>query len=191
MEVFDQLDLSDQILNLPHQKIRNLSIGGVPLMSLKRLKTKFPFITMIAQSILLDFLAKETAKYPAFTLKLDANARDLVRDQKSGNVVGVRARINGEEEIIRAKVVVGCDGRSSKMRRKAGLEIVPATDPIDVLWFRLNKEETDPPGGAFRISHWWTNAVRCFGKTGYVSNSSDNRPPEFQKNPRPGLACFS
>ena len=32
MEVFDQLELSDQILNLPRQKIRNLSIGGIPFL---------------------------------------------------------------------------------------------------------------------------------------------------------------
>src|SRR5205814_8746819 len=45
---------------------------------------------------------------------------------------------------VRAKLVVGADGRSSIVRARAGLEVIDSDAPIDVLWFRLGKKSGDP-----------------------------------------------
>src|SRR6185295_17426317 len=49
----------------------------------------------------------------------------------------------GEIE-IRARLVVGCDGRKSVVRERAGLQIESLGAPIDVLWFRLSRQSSDP-----------------------------------------------
>jgi 2-polyprenyl-6-methoxyphenol hydroxylase-like FAD-dependent oxidoreductase len=45
---------------------------------------------------------------------------------------------------IRARLVVGCDGRHSTMRKAAQLEVQEFGVPIDVLWFRLSRVGNDP-----------------------------------------------
>jgi len=141
MEVFEQLGLAEKILELPHYKIRKMEVRGKPLIDFGRLKTKFPFVTMIAQSTLLDFLAKEMENMPEFTLRMGATACGLTSDENSTRVCGVNYRKDGEEFSVRAKLIVACDGRASRIRKEAGLEMIPVTDPIDVLWFRLSKKE--------------------------------------------------
>ncbi len=152
MEIFSDLGLADAILALPHYKIRNIVFGAgkeaVRLIDFSRLKTPFPYITMIAQSIFLDFLAGECRKSSAFRLEMGAMAKELVTDPVSGRIAGLVYRQDGVLRQIRADLVVACDGRASRLRREAGMEPIPMTDPIDVLWFRLPKEEHDPREGA-------------------------------------------
>src|SRR4029453_15347869 len=50
---------------------------------------------------------------------------------------------------IRTHLVVGADGRSSRLRSLAGLKPVRAATPFDILWFRLPRQETDPGPGAY------------------------------------------
>jgi 2-polyprenyl-6-methoxyphenol hydroxylase-like FAD-dependent oxidoreductase len=40
--------------------------------------------------------------------------------------------------------VVGCDGRASTVRAASGLAVEDLGSPIDVLWFRLSKRDSDP-----------------------------------------------
>ena len=44
---------------------------------------------------------------------------------------------------IRADLVVGCDGRHSTVREKAGLKSDDYGAPMDVLWFRVTRKEAD------------------------------------------------
>ena len=45
---------------------------------------------------------------------------------------------------VRADLTVGCDGRHSTVRERAGLRGQDLGAPIDVLWFRLPKKANDP-----------------------------------------------
>ncbi|MEO1993653.1 MAG: FAD-dependent monooxygenase, partial [Planctomycetaceae bacterium] len=87
--------------------------------------------------------ADEARKYPTFRLVLGANVQRLVQDD--GTVQGVRYRgpDNAWHE-VRASVTVGADGRFSKIRSLCGVVPVKATPPMDVLWFRLPRQPTDP-----------------------------------------------
>jgi len=55
--------------------------------------------------------------------------------------------------LIRADLVVGCDGRSSTVRASAGLPVQTLGSPIDVLWFRLSKKPGDPPDILGHLGH--------------------------------------
>ena len=69
-------------------------------------------------------------------------AVDLI--EEAGRVVGVRADTPRRRLEIRADLTVGCDGRHSTVRARAGLAVVNLGAPMDVLWFRLPKRPSDP-----------------------------------------------
>ncbi|HWB08736.1 MAG TPA: FAD-dependent oxidoreductase [Pirellulales bacterium] len=156
LEVLDQLGLAERLHELPHGKLRALKVhtpGGVTkLVDLHRLRTKFPYIMMLPQSRFLDFLASEAHRYGDFHLHLGANVQRLVEEE--GRVVGVRYRGDDSRwHEVRAPLVVGCDGRFSKLRSLAGLEAEKTSPPMDVVWLRLSQRPTDPQEqGEFYIS---------------------------------------
>jgi 2-polyprenyl-6-methoxyphenol hydroxylase-like FAD-dependent oxidoreductase len=45
---------------------------------------------------------------------------------------------------VHATLTVGADGRFSKVRKLAEFEPIKASSPIDVLWFRISRRESDP-----------------------------------------------
>ncbi|HVZ54827.1 MAG TPA: FAD-dependent monooxygenase, partial [Pseudolabrys sp.] len=44
---------------------------------------------------------------------------------------------------IRADLVVGCDGRHSTLRERAGFQVEDIGAPMDILWFRISRKEGD------------------------------------------------
>ncbi len=89
----------------------------------------------------LDFLAKHGKRYASFDLRMQAEATDLI--EEGGRVVGLHAKTPDGTLEIRADLVVGCDGRHSTMRERAGLTVDNIGAPIDVLWFRVSRHERD------------------------------------------------
>jgi len=106
------------------------------------LPTHCKFLVLMPQWDFLDFLAGKARGLPSFRLIMQAAVEELIEEH--GGVAGVRAATPDGPLEIRAELVVGADGRSSVVRRQAGLEIDDLGAPMDVLWFRLSKAPTDP-----------------------------------------------
>lgn len=147
LEILDQLGLADRLLQIPHGKVRSFQIitpeNTITMADLGRLKTKFPYIAMIPQAKFLEFVSEEAKRLPSFHIILGANVQRLV--EENGVVRGVRYR--GSDEVwheVRAGLTVAADGRFSKIRGLAGLELQKSTPPMDVLWFRLPRKDSDP-----------------------------------------------
>lgn len=146
LEALDQIGLAKGLHQLPHGKLRSLRIhsaaGSRTLVDFHRLKTKFPYIMMLPQVHLLDYLAAAARRYSGFGLTLGANVQRLV--EEDDRIVGVRYRgeAGGWHE-VRARLVVGCDGRFSKLRSLAGFECAKTSPPMDVIWFRLSRRPSD------------------------------------------------
>jgi len=146
LEVIYELGLIEEFLERPHQEIREFAgqIGDemIPLADLTHLPTHCKFLGFMPQWEFLDFLADEARNYPAFKLMMQTEVTDLIR---AGNTVtGVKAKTPDGELEIQAELTVGCDGRKSIVRERAGLEVESWGAPIDVLWFRLSRKATDP-----------------------------------------------
>jgi 2-polyprenyl-6-methoxyphenol hydroxylase-like FAD-dependent oxidoreductase len=92
----------------------------------------------------LDFVTDEARRYPGFELLLEAEAVDLVTGG-DGTVTGLRYRTPAGTVEVRADLVVAADGRHSVLRERAGLARVATSPPMDVLWFRLPRADSDPP----------------------------------------------
>ena len=142
MEVFDSMGVAERILELPHSKIAVMKLGDLEIVNFSWLKTKFPYVTMMAQSTFLGWLAEEAKQFSSFRIEMGAKARELLKDE-TGRVTGLCYRQNKEHFEIQARLVVACDGRASTLRKTAGLVPKPVTDPLEVLWFRLPKLDED------------------------------------------------
>jgi 2-polyprenyl-6-methoxyphenol hydroxylase-like FAD-dependent oxidoreductase len=90
----------------------------------------------------LDFLAEHAKRFPAFQLKMEAEARDLTVE--SGLVTGLLATTPGGDIRVKADLVVAADGRHSTLRERAGLDVLDLGAPMDVLWMRLSRHSDDP-----------------------------------------------
>ena len=149
MEIMDQLGLADRLLQMPHTKVHGGVVqsvtGPFKFADLDLLKTKFPYITVIAQARFLDFLVSEAKQYPSFQLVLGAQVDELIEEH--GVVRGVRYRGREGRCEVRAVLTVGADGRFSRLRHLAGFEPKKTSQPIDVLWFRLSRNESDSQEG--------------------------------------------
>src|SRR5687767_830524 len=128
MEILDQLGMLDDFLKRPHNRVqgaqlrlagRQWSIGD-----LSHLDTPAPFIAMMPQWDFLDFLRDEAARYPGFSLRMQAPVADFLRD---GERIGGVRLANGEE--LRAPLTIAADGRSSLARQLLPLEDLGA--PMD------------------------------------------------------------
>jgi len=147
MEILDQLGMLKRFLKRPHSEIRraDLRLAGKEwrIAEFSRLRTVAPFIAMMPQWDFLDFLRDEAKRYAGFRLSMSTPVAGFAEDR--GKVVGVRLQDGSE---VRARLTIAADGRTSIVRRRLPLETLSA--PIDVLWFRIDKEES--PEGSLRFA---------------------------------------
>ena len=155
MEVLGSLGLADGLLGLRHALIKSFIVQAgrerQTFADFSRLKTRYPYILMLPQARFLEFVAAEAGRLPNFRILMGARGRELVKE--GGAVRGVLYDgPDGERREVRSELVVGTDGRFSKVRKLAGLEPVGGEPPMDVVWFNVPREEGDPEeaGAIFR-----------------------------------------
>jgi len=148
LTILQELGLLEQFLTLPHQEARELrvQIGQqiLPLADFSHLSAPCRFIALMPQWDFLNFIAQQAARRAVFHLHMRTEATDLLRE--GDRVTGVRATTPDGPVEMRAELVVAADGRSSVMRRQAGLEVETFGAPMDVLWFRVSRDASDPAG---------------------------------------------
>src|SRR5207249_247548 len=146
LEVMHEIGLLDGLLELPHQEIRtlNVQIGDETLAvgDFTHLRTRCRFIAVMPQWDFLSFLAERGGRVPSFRLLMEAEVTGLI--EEAGAVVGLRASTAAGPLEVRARLVVGADGRHSSVRRAAGLAVDELGAPMDVLWFRISRRPEDP-----------------------------------------------
>jgi 2-polyprenyl-6-methoxyphenol hydroxylase-like FAD-dependent oxidoreductase len=146
LQLLEELGLFDKFLQVPHSQVSGLSaiVGGekIAMSDFSHLPTRAKFIALMPQWDFLNFLSDEAARYPNFTLRMGWEATDLI--EREGSVTGVRVKTPAGEVDIAADLVVGCDGRHATSRRAGHLPLVEDGVPIDVLWFRIGREASDP-----------------------------------------------
>ncbi|WP_207955748.1 FAD-dependent monooxygenase [Rubrobacter marinus] len=123
MEVLESLGLADGLRGLRHALIKRFIVQAGPdretFADFSRLKTRYPYILMLPQARFLEFVAAEARRYPNFRLVMGARVRELVEEGGATRGVFYDAP-DGERREVRAELVVGTDGRFSKIRKLAG-----------------------------------------------------------------------
>jgi 2-polyprenyl-6-methoxyphenol hydroxylase-like FAD-dependent oxidoreductase len=153
LELMHELGLLDEFLKLPHRRVERLGgfVGGTPvrIADFSHLPTRCKFIALMPQWDFLDFLADNGRRYPSFDLRMRAEVTDLI--EEGGRIAGVRATTPDGPLTVRAALVVGADGRTSIVRERAGLKVEDIGAPMDVLWMRLSRRESDGAEALGRI----------------------------------------
>lgn len=164
MEILAQLGLAERLLELEHTKAPAFTLqttqGPGASIVFQRLKTPYPYITLIPQARFLEFITREASHFPHFHLVMGARAEKLI--EEDGYVHGVHYRGQDSWHELRAALTVGADGRFSRMRKLAGFEPVKTSAPMDVLWFRLPRQEgeTQVNGLIFGSGHFMVQLDR-------------------------------
>ncbi len=139
LELFHQLGFLEDLLKLPHSRLDEayVHMAGrkMKVVDFMHLPVSAPFIAMMPQWDLLDFMATKASGYPGFELRMGTEAVDITLDEKE-RVSGVTTL---SEETLRAKLVIAADGRRSILRGKAKLPLEDIGAPMDVFWFRVDK----------------------------------------------------
>ena len=147
LQLIDELGLWNEFSKLPYSRVTEVAFPveadtTVVVADFSRLRTPYPYIAMVPQWDLLDLIADAGKREPTFTLRMRTEVTGLVRD--GGRVRGVSYRTpEGETGEVRADLVVGCDGRWSRLRAEAGLRPREFPVPIDAWWFRVPRDQED------------------------------------------------
>jgi 2-polyprenyl-6-methoxyphenol hydroxylase-like FAD-dependent oxidoreductase len=153
IELMSELGLLEPFLAVPHNKVERVGacIEGedFPIADFTSLPVKCPYIAFMPQWDFLDFLCAHAKKFPTFRLLLQHEVTGLI--EENGRVAGVQAKSPEGPVEFRADLVVGADGRSSIVRQRAGLEVQDIGAPMDVLWMRISRKESDPAETLGRI----------------------------------------
>jgi 2-polyprenyl-6-methoxyphenol hydroxylase-like FAD-dependent oxidoreductase len=80
---------------------------------------------------------------------MNAEVIDLIEEE--GTIAGVKAKTKDGLLCVRAKLTIGADGRSSIVRQRAGMAVEDLGAPMDVLWLRISKKDTDPGAALGRV----------------------------------------
>jgi 2-polyprenyl-6-methoxyphenol hydroxylase-like FAD-dependent oxidoreductase len=161
LEVMDDLGLTERLLQLPHTTVSRFAFGfgdgrQATIADLSRLPSRHRYVAFMPQWDLLEFLSREAARYPGFELRRCSEVVGLI--EEGGAVRGLRYRSPDGDAEVRARLVVGADGRRSTVREAAGLVPRASSPPMDVLWFRVSRDPAEVTatfgqvgGGSFLI----------------------------------------
>jgi len=146
LELMYELGLLQEFLQRPHQEVTELAatIGQktVKVGDFTHLPTHCKMLAFMPQWDFLNFLVEHGQHYPSFQVCMKTEVTGLIEEH--GEIVGARANTPDGPLEIRAALTVGADGRRSVVRERAGLKVTDLGAPMDVLWLRISRRETDP-----------------------------------------------
>jgi len=150
LTLLDELGLGDEFARLEQQRIAEVRVAvgdrEWSLADFRRIRGRHREIALMPQWDFLDFVTRHAAGYPGFRLLMETEATGLTVEQ--GHVTGLT--VSGGA--IPATLTVAADGRSSTVRRAARLPVRAYDAPMDVLWFRLSRRESDLVRTAGRVA---------------------------------------
>ncbi|WP_084681559.1 FAD-dependent monooxygenase [Actinomycetospora chiangmaiensis] len=153
LEYLDDLGLArDLLAEVPHTRSDafhwHTPERTYRLVDYRGASKRFPFYALIPQARFLPWLAARAEGFGA-TVRLGARFSDLVRD--GDRVTGVRFTVDGEAHELAADLVVGADGRSSKVRAAAGISATELGASLDLLWAAVDQHDDDPPSSGLDL----------------------------------------
>jgi len=126
LDLFHQLGWLDELLEIEHSKVEQigLRIAGEQrkIADFRHLPVPAPYIAMMPQWDLLDFLAGKARQYPGFELRMGTEAV-AARTDSNRRISAVETKAG---EVLPARLVIAADGRRSIMRDAitAGIKMI-------------------------------------------------------------------
>lgn len=141
----------------------------------------------------LDPIARETAaSTPGVDLFLGQTAQGLLRD--GGAIAGVTVRApSGEETELRGKLVVGADGRDSKVAELSGVreKVLPHRRFAYGGYFEGKQPKHSPDSSIWFLDpHWGAAFPTDSGLVFYAAMPTMDMLPEFKRDPEAALTSY-
>ncbi len=150
LTLLDELGLGEEFGRLEQQRVGEVRVAAGDrewlLADFRRIPGRHREIALMPQWDFLDFVTRHAVKYPGFRLLMEAEATGLTVEQ--GQVTG----LTSSGGVIPATLTIAADGRHSTLRRAARLPVRAYDAPMDVLWFRLSRRESDAARTAGRVA---------------------------------------
>jgi 2-polyprenyl-6-methoxyphenol hydroxylase-like FAD-dependent oxidoreductase len=144
--IMHELGLLEDFLKIPHDDVKELngSVFGKDyhVADFSRLPIAHKALGIMPQWDFLNFLLKQAGKYPTFQLMVNAEAIGAIKE--GATVTGVKVKTSEGEINVRSTLLVAADGRGSKICASVGLTPIELGAPMDVLWFRISRKDSDP-----------------------------------------------
>jgi 2-polyprenyl-6-methoxyphenol hydroxylase-like FAD-dependent oxidoreductase len=137
IDAFRQMGLGEPFDRLPHIEVHFIQVYSRGRLVLRADAERFGRgqVRVVSQPAMLQLLADEAGRHPAFRLERGVTMRDFLRE--NGRVVGVRASADDGPREYRADLVVGADGRHAATRKHCGLPEVSLPQGYDILWLKV------------------------------------------------------
>ncbi len=147
LEYLDTLGLAEPLLaDVPHTRTDafrwHTASRTWTLVDYRGASARFPFYALLPQAEFLPWLADRARAHGA-TVHMGARFSSLRHDD-SGRVSGLAYTVDAAQHEIDATLVVGADGRNSKVRQASGLAATELGASLDILWHALPRREDDP-----------------------------------------------
>jgi 2-polyprenyl-6-methoxyphenol hydroxylase-like FAD-dependent oxidoreductase len=149
-----QMGLQETLESVPYRLVRSwdIWIDGEEAFVIPEPVEKLGGCAMrvVSQPALLERVVEEATRHSSLTFERGVRLHDLIRDP-AGRVVGAQLETENGAREQRADLVVGCDGRGSLVRTRAGLELELHPEQYDVLWYKLPVPEVLREGCSIMI----------------------------------------
>ena len=182
LDALEMMGLLPMLNSLPTQAISSweFSVEGQPFFSVDEPMGSNRPCTLVSQAHFLAAVIAQAQQFENFSFLQGEAVQDLLWE--GDRVLGVQLSGGLSSKPIEASLVIGCDGRGSIVRTKAGLILNEEPKPFNILWFKIDSPESSPPNrpelNAIGLSSISPNPFQVFvqGRNAFsVFRSSENQ----------------
>ncbi|MFC0562532.1 FAD-dependent oxidoreductase [Halalkalibacter alkalisediminis] len=101
------------------------------------------------QPVVLEALKEKALDYPNFQYIEGATFTDLIKEDRK--VVGVRYKESGHELEVRTKLVIGAEGRYSRLQTLGNFQVKKKEFSRDLIWFKVPKPADWEEGNLIKV----------------------------------------
>lgn len=160
-EVLDQIGIDIDTENIKYRTVNKFNIfyKGTLIASPELDFIENGEFRWVSQPQLLEKIIEKSSDYENFSFYRGYKGQDLIYE--NNRVCGVKISGSNEELDLKARVVIGFDGRSSMVRRKLNFSVKEYHQPSDVLWFKIPYPERAFPGSHAFFSLFPNSMLVC------------------------------
>ena len=160
-EVLEQIGINIETENIKYRTVNNLNIfyKGILIANPEVNFIKNGEFRWTSQPQLLEKIIEKSSDYKNFSFYRGYKAQNLIYE--NNRVCGVRISSPNKEIDLKARAVIGFDGRNSMVRRELGFSVKRYNQPSDVLWFKIPYPERAYPGSQAFFSLFPKSMLIC------------------------------
>jgi 2-polyprenyl-6-methoxyphenol hydroxylase-like FAD-dependent oxidoreductase len=148
LELLDTLGLADPLLAAVPHGTADAFVWSTPtrsyrLADYRATSAKYPYYALVPQGRFLPFMVEQAARFDGFRVKMCARA-SMLRRAADGRIVGLEYTRDGVRRPLHADLVVGADGRNSKIRALSTITATELGAHLDICWYEVPRRDDDP-----------------------------------------------